>query len=98
MTTIEAGLPRRLYLTARYRWWATAQRGWDNLFHDKPIRLKGMSYEEYWEHDASAFTADLRADLFESIVEPGSSVADIGCGNGWLLARLRDRRGARVHG
>src|SRR5438270_113759 len=57
------------------------------------------SYDEYWDADASAvFATDLRAVVFEAEVEQGASVADIGCGDGGLLARLRDRRGARVHG
>lgn len=32
------------------------------------------------------------------LVEPGSSVLDLGCGNGELLELLRDKRGATVRG
>ena len=42
----------------------------------------------------------LRPDLaiIARNVEPGSRVLDIGCGDGVLLAALRDERGCNVHG
>lgn len=32
-------------------------------------------------------------ELIESLIEPGSTVLDVGCGDGELLAQLRDRKG-----
>jgi methionine biosynthesis protein MetW len=58
-----------------------------------------MSYEEYWSDDHSAGNAqDSRVAAFLSIVEPGSSVMEIGCGDGTLLSILRDRSRAGVKG
>jgi methionine biosynthesis protein MetW len=100
LTVLATKFPRlhRAYLAVRYEWTRAAAHAWQNVFAYKPIALKTMSYEEYWQADASAFQSDARADAFEQQLEPGATVADIGCGDGGLLARLRDRRGAQVHG
>ncbi len=89
---------RRLYLVARYRWPREAGHAWRNVFSYKPIRLTDLDYEQYWSADASAFENDLRHITFENLIDSESTVADIGCGDGELLARLLTRRQARVHG
>ena len=39
-----------------------------------------------------------RLDLIAARVPHGSRVLDLGCGNGALLAQLRDQRGCSVQG
>jgi len=87
-----------LAVRAKYRWLPNFKHAWTNVFGYRPIKIDTLNYDDYWNLDASAFPTDIRADVYETIVQPGSSVADIGCGDGRLLARLRDRKGATVHG
>lgn len=83
----------------RYRTIPGVTHAWRNLFSYKDIRLSTMDYDEYWEGEHSiGFTSDARVAVFLKLVQPHSSVAEIGCGDGTLLATLRDRNGAVVKG
>lgn len=72
---------------------------WTNVFAYKPISLSTMDYEEYWAGDHSkGFEHDSRIGTLMRIIEPSSMVVEIGCGDGTLLAILRNRKGAQVVG
>jgi len=63
-----------------------------------------MDYESYWtararlDSDEERAMYDHKFRLIAGLVEPGSSVLDIGCGDGRLLEYLRDRRSVRARG
>ena len=63
-----------------------------------------MDYEAYWAARSRLDSDEERAmyahkfRLIAGLVEPGSSVLDIGCGDGRLLEYLRDKRSVRVRG
>ncbi len=52
------------------------------------------------EYDAwkgkSSYYYDLQADIYRRIIPEGSSVLEVGCGTGTLLARMRPSRGVGV--
>ncbi len=64
----------------------------------------GMDYEAYWvarSKQDDALEDAMYAYKFQFIarlIEPGSSVLDIGCGDGSLLAHLRDTRSIKAYG
>jgi methionine biosynthesis protein MetW len=63
-----------------------------------------LDYEDYWaarsqqdsEMERAMYAHKFR--LISGLVEPGSSVLDIGCGDGSLLAYLREVRSIQPHG
>src|SRR3990172_11512045 len=63
-----------------------------------------MDYESYWAARSRLDSDEERAmyahkfRLIAGLVEPGSSVLDIGCGDGRLLEYLREKRSVRVRG
>ena len=64
MSTATTRLPYRLFCPPGSDMGAAARRGWVNVLGITSIRLTSMSYEDYWQQDASAYTADLRADAY----------------------------------
>ncbi|MFQ5472072.1 MAG: methionine biosynthesis protein MetW [Dehalococcoidia bacterium] len=64
----------------------------------------GMDYEAYWaarskqESELEDAMYAYKFQLIARLVEPGSSVLDIGCGDGSLLAHLRDTRAVKAYG
>ncbi len=58
-----------------------------------------LSYEDYWDkraEEAPSFPPMFK--LILSIIEPGRSVLDIGCGDGALLSYLRQEKKVKVLG
>jgi methionine biosynthesis protein MetW len=81
----------------------------DYLFRDLeyvPRFGAELDYDAYWEATASWRETDklgramdaYKYRLIASLIEPGSTVLDIGCGDGSLLAYLKETRGAQPHG
>lgn len=52
--------------------------------------LSRMDYDDYWK--VKQFTFAPRYEVFASLIEPGSAVLDIGCGNGANLKYLAAAR------
>lgn len=68
-----------------------------DVFAPKPVRLSGMDYDKYWRAKGDMlFTG--RCPVLAALVSPGSSVLDIGCGEGTTLKYLREKTGARGRG
>src|SRR3989337_1403759 len=63
-----------------------------------------MNYEAYWAARSRLDSDEERAmyahkfRLIAGLVEPGSSVLDIGCGDGRLLEYLRETRSVQARG
>jgi methionine biosynthesis protein MetW len=81
----------------------------DYLFRDfeyVPRFGAELDYDAYWEAAASWRATDklgramdaYKFRLIASLIERGSTVLDIGCGDGSLLAYLKENREARPHG
>jgi methionine biosynthesis protein MetW len=76
--------------------WGTIRR---LLFHTPAMGTPSTDYEAYWRERLAkgpgrlnAFQLD-RAQWIAVRVLPGSRVLDVGCGDGGILAHLRDRKG-----
>lgn len=68
-----------------------------DIFCAKPTRLNAMDYNDYWRAKGDMlFTG--RCPVFASLVAPGSSVLDIGCGEGTTLKFLEEKLGIRGSG
>ena len=67
------------------------------IFGDFPPKLKKMDYENYWKAKAS-FEFSLRYPVFAEVIEEGSSVLDIGCGNGATLKFLKEQKNVKGEG
>jgi len=74
------------------------QRASTYLWRDYPFDPGGFNYEAYWgklsQAEYKGFSAYKR-NLVASLVERGSSVLDVGCGDGFLLEFLAHSRGIK---
>jgi methionine biosynthesis protein MetW len=61
------------------------------LFQDKPFTLKDMNYDDYWKAKGSSGIKE-RFKTFVDEIEEGSSVLDIGCGDGTCLKYLCEKK------
>lgn len=67
------------------------------IFSSKPARLKAMDYNDYWRAKGDMlFTG--RCPVFAAMIAPGSSVLDIGCGEGTTLNYLKNELGIKGTG
>jgi len=68
----------------------------DIFFYATP-RLESMDYSGYWlTRGESTYTR--RYSLFSELIEPGSSLFDIGCGDGCAIRHLTEERGVSGEG
>lgn len=58
--------------------------------------LERMDYDDYWKIKKFDFAP--RYEVFASLIEPGSTVLDIGCGNGANLRHLAKAKGVSGEG
>ena len=90
---------KSVYGPMRYRWLPTTVHAWRNLFGRTPMAFIGLDYDEYWAGNHSQGSeSDARVATFARLIEPASRVLEMGCGDGTLLAVLRERLGATVKG
>lgn len=90
---------RSLYRYVRYNCLHALGHAWVNVFGRRPIKFSNLDYDEYWDGEHSkGYVEDPRRAVFLRIVEPGSRVIEIGCGDGTLLAALQSERSAVVKG
>jgi methionine biosynthesis protein MetW len=71
------------------------------LWHDYPFQPGGFNYDSYWDKLSQAECTGpsvYKRNLVASLVEKGSSVFDVGCGDGLLLQFLVQSRGVRAFG
>lgn len=71
------------------------------LFEGFPFSTKAFDYEGYWERLSQENVPPMcpfKLKLIEEIIDQGSSVLDIGCGDGTLLHHLRKTKGIEAHG
>jgi methionine biosynthesis protein MetW len=84
-------LIKRIYRFLRYRMLFRLMAAWRNVFCYKPMKFSAMDYEEYWAGEHSTGVAsDSRVRQFLRLIDRGASVIEIGCGDGNLLALLKD--------
>lgn len=86
-------------------WW---RRIWQYLFEDFAYVADfgpSLDYETYWEeqdrvavHPGWQAVLDSKWQLMAGFIEKGSTVLDIGCGDGSLLAYLREHRSVKPFG
>jgi len=68
-----------------------------DIFSYPPAKISSMDYTAYWAtRGESSWTA--RYDVFSSLIEPGASLLDIGCGDGFALKYLAEKRGVSGEG
>jgi methionine biosynthesis protein MetW len=73
----------------------------DYLFGDFVFSSGSFDYEKYWEVVPEIFSQRVsysKLRLLESFISPGSSVLEIGCGDGTILAHIKKYRNAEVFG
>ena len=71
------------------------------MFGGFPFVGEDFDYEGYWDRlsqDGSRPVSQYKLELIGSLIDEGSSVLDIGCGDGALLHYLRETRGIEAHG
>lgn len=59
--------------------------------------LETMEYDRYWRA-RGRHSMQPRYSIFSELIDNGSSVLDIGCGDGLLLQYLKDKKNAQVRG
>lgn len=69
-----------------------------DVFSYKPISIEQMDYELYWSSIGKFEWFPARISIIAERVEIGTSVLDLGCGNGTLLTYLAQTRRAQVSG
>lgn len=68
------------------------------------VTIEGIDYDEYWEVKAGSRMGQLssfrlaRARAIANVIEEGSSVLDIGCGDGAILKYLIAEKGVAAQG
>lgn len=68
-----------------------------DIFGQPRPRIGTMDYADYWQtRGDSSWTT--RYDIFAGFIETGSSVLDLGCGDGYALDYLREKKGIRGSG
>lgn len=67
------------------------------VFGDFSPGMDSMDYSEYWRRRGS-FTYSDRYAIFSRLIEPGSAVLDIGCGDGATLRHLAANNSVRGEG
>jgi len=75
------------------RAWKFFSEGLIYLFKDFPFESRELNYDEYWrKRGLKRRSAKERYKIIASMMEAGSRVLDIGCGNGELLEFLRKEK------
>jgi len=71
--------------------WQDMRFTFTNISHTPRATLARMDYEDYWRvRGHHSFQPRYR--IIAELIEPGSSVLDVGCGDGWLLEHLIQTR------
>jgi methionine biosynthesis protein MetW len=68
-----------------------------NISQTPSVTLTRMNYEEYWR-TRGHHSFQPRYRIIAELIEPGSTVLDIGCGDGWLLDYLSRTRNIKGFG
>jgi methionine biosynthesis protein MetW len=71
------------------------------LFSDRPFKDETFDYTKYWDEylmDGGYFISLLKLKIIEGHIAEGSSVLDIGCGDGLLLNHLKETRNIKGEG
>ncbi|MBU2615160.1 MAG: methionine biosynthesis protein MetW [Elusimicrobia bacterium] len=72
------------------------------IFADPKITLDSMNYDDYYEtrKDPENISGGIpkRYSFFEKLVNSGSTVLDIGCGNGNLLEYIEEKKNTSSYG
>jgi 2-polyprenyl-3-methyl-5-hydroxy-6-metoxy-1,4-benzoquinol methylase len=70
------------------------------MFREFPFAVDSLDYEEYWNRvsQGNRPVSLFKLKLMASIIDEGSSVLDIGCGDGNLLQYLGRERKIVGHG
>jgi 2-polyprenyl-3-methyl-5-hydroxy-6-metoxy-1,4-benzoquinol methylase len=71
------------------------KRVFNYIFSGYPFKKDSFNYEEYWgqfSESGDYLISPFKLKLFKSLISEGSSVLDIGCGNGMLLDHLKKTR------
>ncbi|MDD5190262.1 MAG: methionine biosynthesis protein MetW, partial [Dehalococcoidales bacterium] len=73
---------------------------WAYLFQEFPFRTGQLDYEDYWNQVSQGYrpVSLAKQQMIASLIEEGSSVLDIGCGDGNLLEYLKKERKAIPYG
>lgn len=69
-----------------------------DLFSYQKVLLNTMDYEAYWQTIGGQGYWIHRLPHIAKVVDPGSSVLDLGCGHGNLLVYLKEHRQIEGHG
>lgn len=74
-------------------------RRWRKLTGPAPMQ-DFSDYDSYWDQRGALKTVHLRWKLAGELIEPASSILDVGCGSGEFLAYLAslDKPGMKLHG
>ncbi len=79
------------------RLWTWARLAVAYLIRTPSLRLQRMDYDAYWR-TRGPHEVQPRVRLMAGFIEPGSSVFDVGCGDGTALAYLRRSRNIEAFG
>jgi len=73
---------------------------YDYLFRSFPFRTNDLDYDEYWNIVSQEYrpVSLAKLKLIGAMIDAGSSVLDIGCGDGNLLQYLTEEKKIKAHG